>query len=190
MSSKKTVPQGRPFRPTVTEPLRRQAGPRAAELAASAAVHGSRVPETRTSASPFDRRLGRWSSRWYSPPFSLYNAAVPRPRSASRPVLAWALAFASMTWSGLASAQAPTPAPAPTQPRGTTSKAPGPQQGPKPSPGGKKQISLDDEFLVEGKLEKPSAFYVLRRSSTDYDWSRLDATMTPLVLESVWDPLF
>lgn len=58
------------------------------------------------------------------------------------------------------------------------------------NPGGKKVISLDDEFLVEGQLEKPSAFYVLRRSSTDYDWARLDATMTPLVLESVWDPLF
>jgi hypothetical protein len=58
------------------------------------------------------------------------------------------------------------------------------------TPGGKKVISLDDEFLVEGQLEKPSAFYVLRRSSTDYDWARLDATMTPLVLESVWDPLF
>jgi hypothetical protein len=57
-------------------------------------------------------------------------------------------------------------------------------------PGGKKVISLDDEFLVEGKLEKPSASYVLRRSSTDYDWARLDATMTPLVLESVSDPLF
>jgi len=51
-------------------------------------------------------------------------------------------------------------------------------------------ISLDDEFLVEGKLEKPSAFYVLRRSSTDYDWARLDAVFTPLVLESVQDPLF
>lgn len=55
---------------------------------------------------------------------------------------------------------------------------------------GNKVISLDDEFLVEGKLEKPSAFYVLRRSSTDYDWARLDAVFTPLVLESVQDPLF
>lgn len=60
----------------------------------------------------------------------------------------------------------------------------------KPGPTGKKVISLDDEFLVEGQLEKPSAFYVLRRSSTDYDWARLDATMVPLVLESVSDPLF
>ena len=57
-------------------------------------------------------------------------------------------------------------------------------------PSGNKSISLDDEFLVEGKLEKPSAFYVLRRSATDYDWARMDAVFTPLVLESVQDPLF
>jgi hypothetical protein len=56
--------------------------------------------------------------------------------------------------------------------------------------GGKKRISLDDEFLVEGKLEKPSAFFVFKRSAVDYDWARLDAQFTPLVLESVQDPLF
>jgi hypothetical protein len=56
--------------------------------------------------------------------------------------------------------------------------------------GSSKKISLDDEFLVEGELEKPSAFYVFRRSELDYDWARLDARFTPLVLESVQDPLF
>ena len=56
---------------------------------------------------------------------------------------------------------------------------------------GKKVIKLDDnEFEIFGKLEKPSAFYVLQRSSTDHDWSRIDAKFTPLVLESVQDPLF
>jgi hypothetical protein len=55
---------------------------------------------------------------------------------------------------------------------------------------GKKRISLDDEFLVEGKLEKPSAFFVFKRSAVDYDWARLDAQFSPLVLESVQDPLF
>ena len=58
------------------------------------------------------------------------------------------------------------------------------------SSGGKKRISLDDEFLVEGKLEKPSAFFVFKRSALDYDWARLDEQFTPLVLESVQDPLF
>lgn len=56
------------------------------------------------------------------------------------------------------------------------------------TPGGRTVI--EDEFLVEGKLEKPSAYYILRRSSLDYDWARLDAKFSPLVLESVQDPLF
>jgi hypothetical protein len=58
------------------------------------------------------------------------------------------------------------------------------------SEGGKRKISLEDEFLIEGKLEKPSAYYILRRSTLDYDWARLDARFSPLVLESVQDPLF
>jgi hypothetical protein len=88
------------------------------------------------------------------------------------------LALAGMLLAAPAQA-APAPAKAETRPDAKPAK-----------PGGKKQISLDDDFLVEGRLEKPSAFYVLRRSSTDYDWARLDAVFTPLVLESVQDPLF
>ena len=61
---------------------------------------------------------------------------------------------------------------------------------PPSSGGGSKRINLDDDFLVEGKLEKPSAFFVFKRSALDYDWARLDAQFTPLVLESVQDPLF
>ncbi|MCX4239524.1 hypothetical protein [Paraliomyxa miuraensis] len=57
------------------------------------------------------------------------------------------------------------------------------------APSGKRTV-IKDEFLVEGKLEKPSAYYILRRSSLDYDWARLDAKFSPLVLESVQDPLF
>jgi hypothetical protein len=88
------------------------------------------------------------------------------------------------------------PSAAPAKAKSTSKPAPGPKSskssGSKSdaSRGGNKVISLDDEFLVEGKLEKPSAFYVLRRSATDYDWARLDAVFTPLVLESVQDPLF
>ncbi len=59
-----------------------------------------------------------------------------------------------------------------------------------PRAGGKKVISIDDDFLVEGKLDKPSAFFILKRSATDYDWARLNVELAPLVLESVQDPLF
>ncbi len=53
-----------------------------------------------------------------------------------------------------------------------------------------RKISLDEDFLVEGMLEKPNAFFILRRSQSAYDWARLDAKFLPLVLESVQDPLF
>jgi hypothetical protein len=53
-----------------------------------------------------------------------------------------------------------------------------------------RKISLEEDFLVEGKLEKPNAYYILRRSQAGYDWARLDAKFLPLVLESVQDPLF
>ena len=85
---------------------------------------------------------------------------------------------------------APAAGPAKTASKPDSKTKPGAAGSPAGTPRGNKQISLDDDFLVEGRLEKPSAFYVLRRSSTDYDWARLDAVFTPLVLESVQDPLF
>ena len=55
---------------------------------------------------------------------------------------------------------------------------------------GSRKTVLEEDFLVEGKLEKPNAYYILRRSQAGYDWARLDAKFLPLVLESVQDPLF
>lgn len=85
-----------------------------------------------------------------------------------------------------APAAGPTTDPATTDPAAPASEAGGDRRR---ASGGKRTV-IQDEFLVEGKLEKPSAYYVLRRSSLDYDWARLDAKFSPLVLESVQDPLF
>jgi hypothetical protein len=63
------------------------------------------------------------------------------------------------------------------------------KQGAGSSAAGRK-VSIEEDFLVEGKLEKPNAYYILRRSQSGYDWARLDAKFLPLVLESVQDPLF
>jgi hypothetical protein len=88
-----------------------------------------------------------------------------------------------------------TDAPKTDAPKTAAPKAAAPKTGeptgaaPGARPGSKQVFSLD-EFLVEGKLEKPSAYYILRRSSADHDWARLDARFLPLVLESVQDPLF
>src|SRR5690606_25941555 len=40
---------------------------------------------------------------------------------------------------------------------------------------GRRRVAFDDDFLVEGRLEKPSAYYILRRSDAGYDWARMDA---------------
>jgi hypothetical protein len=53
--------------------------------------------------------------------------------------------------------------------------------------GGK--VVIDNPFDVTAR-EKPSAFFLFQRSTMDYDWARLDARFSPLVLESVQDPLF
>lgn len=178
-------------------------GPAAVQLDSSVAA--VRRVSTRPAAARCNSRP-RAAQPWIFAQPSLYKGFVlpplARPRHAVRgsrgrglgslkahPGPIAALVLATLAWSGLARAQAPG------EPAASTADKPPPKPAPAPSggktgPGGKKVISLDDEFLVEGKLEKPSAFYVLRRSSTDYDWARLDATMTPLVLESVWDPLF
>jgi hypothetical protein len=106
----------------------------------------------------------------------------------SRAVMTRKLAFSVLAGAGVLStmllpcqalAQDPVPEASSTSPATGT-----------PKTSGKKRISLDDEFLVEGKLEKPSAFFVFKRSAVDYDWARLDALFAPLVLESVQDPLF
>jgi hypothetical protein len=72
--------------------------------------------------------------------------------------------------------------------KGGKGKQPAAPKSGRKGKGGKNVI--DEEFLIEGKLEKPNAYYILRRSQVDFDWARLDARFSPLVLESVQDPLF
>lgn len=108
----------------------------------------------------------------------------------TRPILALAPLTALLALLSPASVLAQPPGEGTQAPADRTS-APSTDGGGRGDPrGGLKKISLDDDFLVEGELEKPSAFYVFRRSELDYDWARLDAKFTPLVLESVQDPLF
>jgi hypothetical protein len=157
------------------------------------------------------------ASAWNFGSASLYNAAMsplfrqaPAFPAAARPAatpwrlrrlqrgLALLALFSSMTLVSTAHAQPPAePAPAartkPAAKGKTAAKTdgkPDSKTGKTTVKAGNKVIAVDEEFFVEGRLEKPSAFYVLRRSATDYDWARLDAVFTPLVLESVQDPLF
>ena len=115
-----------------------------------------------------------------------------QPKYKSRAVLTRKLAFSVLAVAGVLSTML-LPCQALAQdpvPEGGSEANPTSTDTGKPRTSGKKRISLDDEFLVEGKLEKPSAFFVFKRSAVDYDWARLDALFAPLVLESVQDPLF
>ena len=122
--------------------------------------------------------------------WSLTQQVQQKMMLTTRPILALTPLAAVLMLLSPASAQAAPPgesAETATEAPATASTDAAPRSDPRRS--GKK-ISLDDDFLVEGELEKPSAFYVFRRSELDYDWARLDAKFTPLVLESVQDPLF
>jgi hypothetical protein len=85
------------------------------------------------------------------------------------------------------------PPPAPTQPAapaaGTTAAAP--TQGGESNvkvergAGGKKVYKILTDIRIEGKIQKPEAFYVLQKSSINYEWTELKQEFLPKILESV-----
>ena len=50
---------------------------------------------------------------------------------------------------------------------------------------GKKVYRITDAIRIEGKIQKPEAFYVLQKSSINYDWQELKQDFVPRILESV-----
>ena len=62
------------------------------------------------------------------------------------------------------------------------------QQGPKVkverSASGQKIFRITEGIVVEGRIQKPNAFYVLQRSSMDYDWEQLKQDFLPKILEA------
>lgn len=51
--------------------------------------------------------------------------------------------------------------------------------------GGKKVYRIEEEIRIEGKIQKPEAFYVLQKSGINYDWQELKQDFLPKILESV-----
>jgi hypothetical protein len=51
--------------------------------------------------------------------------------------------------------------------------------------GGKKVYRIVGEIVIEGKIQKPEAFYVLQKSSINYDWHELKQEFVPKILDSV-----
>jgi hypothetical protein len=89
------------------------------------------------------------------------------------------LIFGAMFFSSVALAQTP-PAPPPT-PGGEVAA---PKVKVERSASGQKIFRITEGIVVEGKIQKPNAFYVLQRSSMDYDWESLKQDFLPKILQA------
>jgi hypothetical protein len=52
-------------------------------------------------------------------------------------------------------------------------------------PGGRKTYVIKDEIRIEGKIQKPEAFFFYQKSSINYDWQELKKDFIPKILDSV-----
>lgn len=52
------------------------------------------------------------------------------------------------------------------------------------SASGQKIFRITEGIVVEGKIQKPNAFYVLQRSGMDYDWESLKQDFLPKILQA------
>jgi len=51
--------------------------------------------------------------------------------------------------------------------------------------GGKKIYRITEEIRIEGKIQKPEAFFFYQKSSINYDWQELKKDFIPKILDSV-----
>jgi hypothetical protein len=89
---------------------------------------------------------------------------------------------AAIVLPSLAGAQQKAPAPAATDaPQGADAA---PKVKVERSASGQKIFRITEGIVVEGKIQKPNAFYVLQRSSMDYDWESLKQDFLPKILQA------
>jgi hypothetical protein len=90
------------------------------------------------------------------------------------------LALALALPASLAVAQDAPPADAPAAPKVKVEKG----------AGGKKVYRITEEIRIEGKIQKPEAFFFYQKSSINYDWQELKQDFIPKILDSVQGPPF
>jgi type IV secretory pathway VirB6-like protein len=99
--------------------------------------------------------------------------------------------FASMTLPGLVSSAAlaagETPASTAAAPAagGQAAADKAPKVKVEHGAGGKKIYRITDEIRIEGKIQKPEAFFFYQKSSINYDWQELKQDFIPKILDSV-----
>jgi hypothetical protein len=113
----------------------------------------------------------------------------------ARPLMILCL-LAAPAWLSPRRLPRPRPGPPPA-PRPSTRRSRAPPRRPRPprggdanvkverGAGGKKIYKITTEIRIEGKIQKPEAFYVLQKSSINYEWTELKQEFLPKILESV-----
>jgi len=80
-------------------------------------------------------------------------------------------------------ARTPPAAPAPPPPPPAADAAP--KVKVEKGAGGKKVYRITEEFKIEGKIQKPEAFFFYQKSTINYDWQELKQDFIPKILDSV-----
>ena len=108
-----------------------------------------------------------------------------RRRTTTLTILAVALSLAPVS-ARAQTAPRTAPAPAAAAPPAAAPAAPGaPKVKVEHGAGGKKIYRITDEIRIEGKIQKPEAFFFYQKSSINYDWQELKQDFVPKILDSV-----
>ena len=93
----------------------------------------------------------------------------------ARSALAVALVVVLPASAGAQKAAAPAPAPAADATKVKVEKG----------AGGKKVYRITEEIRIEGKIQKPEAFFFYQKSTINYDWQELKQDFIPKIVDSV-----
>jgi hypothetical protein len=110
--------------------------------------------------------------------------------TSTRCALPLALAFAvlvparAMAQAGASTRTPPAPAPAAAAPAQPAADA-APKVKVEKGAGGKKVYRITEEIRIEGKIQKPEAFFFYQKSTINYDWQELKQDFIPKILDSV-----
>jgi len=126
--------------------------------------------------------------------------STTRPQSPRRNLLRAAALIAPMVVTLTAAAQSAAPGKATSQARGvaaapassagngaggTGGTAEAPKVKVERGAGGKKIYRITEDIRIEGKIQKPEAFFFYQKSSINYDWQELKKDFLPNILDSV-----
>jgi hypothetical protein len=106
----------------------------------------------------------------------------------ARHICSGLLLMAAVSIAATARAQAPAPTrnpPAPAAPAPPPAAEAAPKVKVEKGAGGKKVYRITEEIRIEGKIQKPEAFFFYQKSTINYDWQELKQDFLPRILDSV-----